>query len=111
MSEPLYRPATDDDFNSPDGPRPEKIWVVPSEPTKEIDIAARWMLHYAYKAWGEHAWEFSFPDIGMHDFDRICTRMEELLPESPDTAEYDKAYEVLKARAVDDPFAGIGGDE
>ena len=82
-----------------------------TEPTKEIDIAARWAIHYAYEAWSEEAWEFSFPDVGMHDFDRICSRIEELLPESPDTAEYDEAYGMLKARAVDDPFAGIGGDD
>ena len=82
-----------------------------SEPTKEIDIAARWALHYAYEAWSEEGWESMFPDVGMYDFDRICSRMEELLPKSPHTAEYDEAYEVLKARAVDDPFAEIGGDD
>jgi len=77
-----------------------------TEPSKEIDVAAKWALHHAYEAWSEHAWEFTFPEVGMHDFDRICSRMEELLPESPSTAEYDKAHAVLKARAVDDPFAG-----
>jgi len=34
----VYRPATDDDFNSPDGPRPEKIWVVPVEPVAQISV-------------------------------------------------------------------------
>ena len=54
---------------------------------------------YAYELWVEdHGWE-SVPNIGQHDFDRLCSHAEGLLPESPSIREYKEAYDTLEVRA------------
>ena len=68
-------------------------------PIDYIDVMARWLLIYAYEAWVEEGWE-SVPEIGEHDYDRICTRIEKMLPKSPTMTEYQEAYNTLEVRAA-----------
>ena len=69
-------------------------------PLDYIDVAARWLLGYAYELWTERdGWE-SVPEFGRNDFDRICERAEKLLPKSPSIQEYNEAYVTLEVRGA-----------
>lgn len=65
-----------------------------------LDRMARWAIRLAFEAWLENdPWEVSFPDVGMHDYNRIIDRAEGLLPSDVTLAEFQESYAYLTERA------------
>ena len=47
---------------------------------RHLDVAAKWMLRWAFEARAEEEWE-NHPEWGQYDIDRIIGRASDLLPE------------------------------
>lgn len=67
-----------------------------------IAAMARWAIWAAYEAWAEQGHE-NLPDIGAHDFDAVCAKIEEILPSATTMPDYTTALDTLVARVDDEP--------
>lgn len=65
-----------------------------------VDIVAHRVLDHLVDAdvvgdlWGDE-----YPEIGEHDWDRVCKRVRALIPSGPAAEEFAAAYEHLESRA------------
>lgn len=62
-------------------------------------VAERVAAHLADPELLGDLWGDEYPEIGEHDWDRICERVRGLIPAGPSADAYAAAYEYLESRA------------
>ena len=69
-----------------------------AEVVEALSVMARWMIHSGFERLVEDGHE-NLPDIGAYDYELVEKLAESMLPADPSMGAYERALNVLEARA------------